>query len=306
MTTESNVQNLRGKIAIVTGSNAGIGQATASSLLRKACHIIMACRSQQRATEAMELIKTEYTKNVKSEEPMPTIEFMALDLASLESARNFVNELEQKQIKVDYLINNAGAFFKTHDVTKDGFEQFFHINYLSHFLLTHLILEKNLLTDDARIISLSSGSHKWAKPGTFSDEWMKTNGEKKGGIWQLYGISKLCMILLTRKLQKDFTEKGSKRVAISVDPGFVKSELGKSQANAVLKYIIHGIEFLFAKSADEGASTTVHCVVTPIEKLKPGMHYIDSKEAPVTDIAKDGNLGEELQKVSLQMCGLNQ
>jgi NAD(P)-dependent dehydrogenase (short-subunit alcohol dehydrogenase family) len=226
-------QNLRGKVAIVTGthdtlsikyylgSNAGIGLATASGLLKRGCQVIMACRSEQRATDAIDIIKKEYTSAI-SQDDMPSIEFIQLDLASLESTRKFVTTLEEKSLVADFLILNAGAFFKTHGVTPDGFEgklnilslklwlEFFQINYLSHFLLTYLILEKNLLAEDGRILSLSSGAHKWAKPGAFVIDELKTDMKEKHGIWQLYGISKLCAILITKKLQKDFNEKGSK------------------------------------------------------------------------------------------------
>jgi hypothetical protein len=93
---------------------------------------------------------------------------------------------------------------------------------------------------------------------------------------------------------------------LSIDPGFVKSELGKSQANAFLRFIIHGIEYMFAKSAEKGASTTITCATLTSDKLNPGMHYVDNKEGPVTDIAADPELAEQLWRISMECCGVQQ
>jgi len=81
----SEIPDLTGKVAIVTGSNTGIGKITALELARKGCHVILACRSEEKTKLVVEEIQKE-TNNQK-------VEFMALDLSSFDSVLNFVGKI---------------------------------------------------------------------------------------------------------------------------------------------------------------------------------------------------------------------
>ena len=93
---------LNGKTVIITGSNTGIGKETALDLARRGARVILACRDAKRGEEAAEHVrKTTGNGNVL---------FESLDLASLESVKNFADKINKNEERLDILINNAGKF----------------------------------------------------------------------------------------------------------------------------------------------------------------------------------------------------
>jgi hypothetical protein len=142
---------MKDKIVLITGANRGIGKETTRALARKGATIIMACRNLEKAEPVCEMIQTE-SKN-------PNIKVMKLDLASLESVRNFTQEFKARYQKLNVLINNAGVFCMKREETEEGFELIMGVNHLGHFLLTHELLPILQKTPEARIVNLSSDAH---------------------------------------------------------------------------------------------------------------------------------------------------
>ncbi len=137
--TETDIPNLTGKTAVVTGANSGLGYHTARALAAAGAQVIMACRSESTATQALDALRGEVDD--------ASIEFAPLDLASLESVRTFASGLENRPI--DLLINNAGVMAVPYSKTADGFEMQFGTNHLGHFALTGLLLDQ--IRDGGRI-----------------------------------------------------------------------------------------------------------------------------------------------------------
>ena len=149
-------KNLEGKVIIITGANSGIGFASAVVLARLGATIIIGCRSIERGTKAVADIKEQSKKS--------NVEFIQLDLADTESIRNFVKEFKSRYNRLDILINNAGVMgMISREETKDKFEMTIGVNYLGHFLLTHLLMDTLKRSAPARIINLSSVTHFVAK-----------------------------------------------------------------------------------------------------------------------------------------------
>ena len=125
--------NLNGKIAIVTGGNTGIGYETAKAISFMGAHTIIACRSEERATQvkgydrhryilanpldsgAMPVLMLQAIDRIKEEVQAvgkeANVEFMKLDLGSLESTKNFIERFKQKNLPLHILICNAGIGF---------------------------------------------------------------------------------------------------------------------------------------------------------------------------------------------------
>jgi NAD(P)-dependent dehydrogenase (short-subunit alcohol dehydrogenase family) len=143
---------LDGKVVVITGANAGIGYETAIALAKKNAHVTLACRDLTRAQEAANKIK-EISKN-------QNIFIEELDLASLQSIRDFAKNFKEKSNRLDILINNAGVFMSRYSKTNEGFELHFGVNHLGHFLLTNLLLDLIKNSAPSRIINLSSDLHK--------------------------------------------------------------------------------------------------------------------------------------------------
>src|SRR5688572_26457449 len=136
---------LRGRVAIVSGANTGIGRVTAASLARSGAHVFLACRSETRGAEVVQAIRAE-TGNA-------AVELLALDLASLAGVRRAAASFLQRGLPLHLLINNAGVAGHR-GTTAEGFELTFGVNHLGHFLLTNLLLDRLRASAPARVITL--------------------------------------------------------------------------------------------------------------------------------------------------------
>ncbi|KAG8738453.1 hypothetical protein FRC10_006829 [Ceratobasidium sp. 414] len=143
------VVDLRGKQAIVTGANSGIGFEVAKALAGMGARVVLACRNAERGEQAR--------RRIMEAVPLEKVEVEILDCASFESVRGFVNRWETREHKrVDILVNNAGGILNTLTRTRDGFEDAYQSNHLAHVLLTHSFLKHGYLAPDARIVTVSS------------------------------------------------------------------------------------------------------------------------------------------------------
>lgn len=121
------------KVVIITGANTGIGKETAIELAKRGGKIYLACRDRTKACEAQkEVIQRSGSSDVHIE---------ILDLASMESIRDFAKRFITMEDRLDILINNAGIMACPKMLTKDGFEMQLGTNHLGHFLLTNLLLD---------------------------------------------------------------------------------------------------------------------------------------------------------------------
>jgi NAD(P)-dependent dehydrogenase (short-subunit alcohol dehydrogenase family) len=140
--------SLKDKNIIVTGANTGIGFETALDFAKRGANLILACRNVQLGNEAVEKIKSESkNENVTLEQ---------LDLGSLTNTRAFAERILAKWDCLHILVNNAGLAGVGYKLTDDGFETHFQINYLSHYLLTRLLLDLLKKSAPSRIINVSS------------------------------------------------------------------------------------------------------------------------------------------------------
>lgn len=128
-------KTLRKGSVVVTGASSGLGLATAKALAETGkWHVIMACRDflkAERAAKSAGIAKENYT-------------IMHLDLASLDSVRQFVDNFRQSGRPLDVLVCNAAVYFPTAKeptFTAEGFELSVGTNHLGHFLLSRLLLE---------------------------------------------------------------------------------------------------------------------------------------------------------------------
>ncbi|CCG83805.1 protein of unknown function [Taphrina deformans PYCC 5710] len=196
--TTANIPSMAGKVIVVTGGNAGIGLETTRELFNKGAKIYIACRSQQKAEEAIKNIKETALSETTGE-----VLYLPLDLMSFASVRQFATQFSAAEERLDVLINNAGIMAVDYKLTKDGCDQQLQTNHLSPFLLTHLLMPKLSHSGDPRIVNVSSIAHaRYFKnsPDNF-ESFEHVNGEL-GGPWPRYGQSKISNILFANELAK--------------------------------------------------------------------------------------------------------
>jgi NAD(P)-dependent dehydrogenase (short-subunit alcohol dehydrogenase family) len=250
--TAENISDLAGKIAIVTGANSGIGYEMTRALARKEARVILACRNKDKGEAAVQQIAQEY--------PAAKTGLMQLDLSDLTSVRRFADEFTIHYDRLDILINNAGIMAPPFGKTADGFELQFGTNHLGHFALTGLLLDPIIRTRQARVITVSSGGHRFVEM-----DFDNLNGEKGYDRQRAYAQSKLANLLFTYELQRRFEGAGVDTIAVAAHPGWTATNL---QAHW---WIVRILNPFIAQQAKMGALPTLYAATAP--NVQGGDYY---------------------------------
>ncbi len=185
--------NLNQKTIIITGANSGIGMAAAIQLAGFGANVIMACRSLERGTKALEAVKQAAHSD--------KVELIQVELSSQASIRQFVEEFKNRHPHLDVLIHNAANFdqtLKKPALTADGIEMIFATNHVGVFLMTSLLLETLKQSAPSRIITVAS---KGLIAYPFLDiEFDNLNGERRFTAQHAYYHSKLAQLMFTYDL----------------------------------------------------------------------------------------------------------
>jgi NAD(P)-dependent dehydrogenase (short-subunit alcohol dehydrogenase family) len=248
--TAADIPDQTGRVAIVTGANSGLGLVTARELARAGAEVVIACRDTGKGERAAEEIRRSV--------PGAGLAVRRLDLASLDSVREFAGVLAGEHDSIDLLINNAGVMAPPRRLTADGFESQIGTNHLGHFALTGLLLERLEAAGAPRVVSLSSGAHRigWMR---FDD----LNWERRYNSWLAYGQSKLADLLFCFELQRRATEAGSRLKALAAHPGYAATNLQFAGPRKVEAAFMAVTNKLVAQSAEMGALPTLYAATVP-------------------------------------------
>lgn len=211
--TASDIPNLTGKIAVVTGANGGLGLETAKALAGAGAHVVMAARNQEKAREAFDQIKERH--------PQGSLEIVHLDLGSLESVRKAAETILASHRTVDILVNNAGVMAMPERRTVDEFEMQFGINHLGHWALTARLLPALLRAEAARVVTVTSTAHHMGRAVD------PDNPHLEGAYrpWKAYGQSKLANFHFAIGLQREFEKHGTRAESLVAHPGISRTNL---------------------------------------------------------------------------------
>uniref|UniRef100_A0A8C3EV22 Polyprenol dehydrogenase n=1 Tax=Corvus moneduloides TaxID=1196302 RepID=A0A8C3EV22_CORMO len=245
----------------------------------------------------------EVVRKIKEETLTGKVEFLYCDLASMKSIRQFVQQFRAKNCPLHVLVNNAGVMLVPERKTEDGFEEHFGLNYLGHFLLTNLLLDtlkqSGTHSHNARIITVSSATHYVGKLH-LNDLQSRCSYSPHGA----YAQSKLALVLFTYRLQHLLTANGSHVTANVVDPGVVNTELYK-HVFWVVKMVKWMTAWLFFKTPEEGASTTIYAAVSPEMEGAGGCYLYNEERTKSADVAYDEELQRRLWTESCKMVGIS-
>ncbi|XP_032408007.1 retinol dehydrogenase 12, like [Xiphophorus hellerii] len=279
---------LDGQTAVITGANTGIGKETAIDLAKRGARVILACRDMEKAQTALtEIIKSSGNDNVIC---------MKLDLSDTKSIREFATNVQQNELKLNLLINNAGVMVCPYGKTADGFEMQIGVNHFGHFLLTYLLMDLIKSSAPARIVNVSSMAHSW---GSINLE--DINSEKSYNKSKAYSQSKLANVLFTRSLAKRL--EGTGVTTYSLHPGVVQTDLWR-HLSAPERFFMK-IAKPFTKDSAEGAQTTIYCAVEPSLEKESGGYYSGCAAANCSAAGKDDELAQKLWELSCKMLSLS-
>lgn len=269
---------MKDKVVIITGSNTGIGYATAEDLAKRGAKVILACRDPQKGYAARDkIIQSTGNKNVI---------YRPLNLASFESVREFASVVLETESKLDVLINNAGTGILDNSLTRDNLPIETQVNHFSPFLLTMLLLPLLKSSAPSRIVNVSSLMHRF---GTV--EWLDRQAKNSWQHRRVYSNTKLANVLFTKTLSEKL--KGTGVTVNCLHPGAVATDIFRHQFS-IIRFILN-ILFL---TPEQGAQTSIFLAVAPGLKSVSGKYFSNCTEVDPADIAQDPVAAEKLWKMS--------
>jgi NAD(P)-dependent dehydrogenase (short-subunit alcohol dehydrogenase family) len=256
--------DLKGKIAIVTGGNTGIGLETVKALSKAGATVIVPARDVEKAR-----------RNLQG---LTNIEIEELDLTEPVSINNFAEKFLASGRPLHLLINNAGIMFVPLRRNSKGYESQLAVNFLAVFQLTAKLWEPLKKANGARVINLSSQGHQFA-PFDFEDpNWEKREYQ----TLQAYGHSKTAVNLFSLELDNRAKAFGVR--AYAVHPGNIwGTELTREAPVEILQQfgfvdeqgnpvpeVINSL-----KTVPQGAATTVWAATSPLLNDRGGIYLED-------------------------------
>lgn len=265
------MEDMRGKVVLVTGANAGMGLATVIELAKAGAEVVMACRSRSRGEEAR--------NQAIMESGSAHIELMQCDLGSLANIRVFCKTFAEKYDRLDVLINNAGVVSIKREETADGYESMLGVNHLGHFLLTNELLGLLKAAPQGRIIVVSSGAY---KIGVIHFDDM--NLERSFNVAKGYSQSKRANILFTTELARRL--EGTTVTVNCLHPGAVATSLGVNRQTGFGKGV-HAMLRPFFLTPLEGAQTALFLAGSDEGGASSGGYYYKNKRQRLSARAGD-------------------
>ncbi|KAG0003966.1 hypothetical protein BGZ80_007715 [Entomortierella chlamydospora] len=289
------IPDLTGKVAIVTGANTGLGYCTTVALATHGAHVFLACRSQQRATDAIERVKAE----IKEKYPQaadPKLDFLELDLNDMRKTRDAAKNFLVKGLPLHILVCNSGIMATPFELSADGIETQFAVNHMGHFVFTMELLDRIKESQPSRIVIVSSNGHELTAPGGIDFDTL--NDETKTNTIQRYARSKLANILFTKALARRLE---NERVYVNaVHPGYVLTELARhvgASFGVILKQVLGVMNIVVAMKPEVGCLTQLYAATsTEIEEGDiRGKYFIPiANEILPNEYARDEELQEKL------------
>ena len=264
---------------LITGSTDGVGRRVAERLAEGGSRVLVHGRDRRRGERLIEEINSAGKGSA---------ELYIADLASLTEVRRLAAAVSAEHDRLDVLINNAGIGTgprgQGREVSADGFELRFAVNYLAGFLLTHLLLPTLLASAPARIVNVASAGQ---SPIDF-DDVMLTRGYSGG---RAYTQSKLAQIMFTFDLARELEGTGVTVNALHPATYMDTTMVRQSGTRPI-------------STVDEGADAILALAVAPDLAGKSGLYFDRRRPARADAQADDEQARARLRELSLRLTGL--
>jgi len=280
--------NLAGKVILITGATEGIGKAAATAFASRDASLTVVGRDKA---------KTERTvAELKASTGNPNIEPLLCDLSRLADVRRAAEAFAARHDRLDVLVNNAGATFRTPTIGPDGYELTFALNHLAYFQLTTALLDLIRSTPGARVVSTSSAMQ---ARGKLDLKTTPTATNVSGPT--AYGTSKLANILFTKELQRRLA--GSSAIANCFHPGTVRTQFGGFGSDqGMLINLVYALAKPFSKTPEQGADTLVWLATAPEAASLKGEYVSNRRPVTPSKQAQDPKLAADLWTLSERLC----
>lgn len=270
--------SLQGKTILVTGCTSGLGAEACRILSLRGARVLGTARTREGAVRSCTKL------------PNPGMGY-ACELSDPASVRACVAQVRADGHRLDAIICNAGIMALPTLQQAHGYELQFFTNHIGHFMLVTGLLDA--LTDDGRVVMLSSAAHGQAPKGGI--QFDNLTGERGYSPWANYGQSKFANLLFAKELQRRFA--GTRRTAYAVHPGVIRTNLARSMGGLV-QTALALIGPLVLKTVPQGAATEVFAAVHPKALPLAGHYLADCNIKTPRRDAQDAELARQLWAVS--------
>jgi NAD(P)-dependent dehydrogenase (short-subunit alcohol dehydrogenase family) len=274
---------MTGRVCVITGATAGIGEAAATELARRGATVVLVARSRDRAAATREAVVRAAGDD--------RVEVVIADLALQAQVRAAAAEILNRHPAVHVLVNNAAVYTRAREETAEGVEMQLAVNHLAPFLLTNLLLDALRAGAPARVVSLSSGAHHAAAPRW--DDLGMARGRYRG--LRQYSNTKLYNLLMTRELARRFP--AAELAANAMHPGVVGTSLlfgGFAPLRLFKRWM---------RTPEQGAATAVYLAADAAVANVTGGYFKDERPAPSSTASQDADAARRLWEISERMRG---
>ena len=269
------MRNVAEATILVTGATDGLGKRVARELAAKGTTVLLHGRSPERLEATLE--------EIRSQTSSQKVGSYVADLSSLAAVRDLVDRILSEYDRLDVLVNNAGIIVQERKESEDGYELTFAVNYLSHFLLTSLLLPLLKGSAPARVVNVASAGQ---SPIDFDDPML----ERGYDAMRAYSMSKLAQIMFTLELAERLSDTG-----VSVNALHPASLMDTKMVQDTFGYTMSTVE--------EGADATVHLAASPELEGVTGRYFDGTREARADGQAYDKEARQKLWELSEELCG---
>jgi NAD(P)-dependent dehydrogenase (short-subunit alcohol dehydrogenase family) len=271
------------KKIIITGGSSGIGKAAAMSLAKENVDLVITGSNSDKGEKAvLEIKKASGNENIT---------FMSCDLSAFKYVKSFVTRIKNKWDRVDVLINNAGTVKPKKKITEDGHEFTFQVNYLSHFLLTLMLLDLIKKSKDGRIINVTSRMERYANL-----DLNDLNFSKSYNYIKAYANSKQAQLFFTYEM----AERHQGITVNAMHPGGVST--GIYAYSPFVKFLTD-LAKPFMSTPKKGAETLVYLVKSDDVKDITGKYFIKKKVVSSSPGSYNLHKQKELWEISRKNVG---
>jgi retinol dehydrogenase 12 len=275
----------RRMVCVVTGATSGIGFELARIFAARGAAVVGVGRDAARCAAAEGRLRT-LTGNSR-------VRYEVADLSSLAQVRGLAARLAASPGRIDVLVNNAGGFAFSRQLSPEGIERQFALNYLAGFLLTRLLMP---VMDGGRVIMISSGSHY-----TGRIHWRDVGLSPLYNGLAAYDQSKLALVMFTRELASRVGPDSPVSV-YAVDPGLVRTEIAMKGTNGLVR-MIWGIRARGGISPSESAATIAWLALDPQAAGRSGLYWRACRVEEPSRRARDPDASRRLWDLSERLCG---
>jgi len=269
------------KTVLITGATSGIGFELFKIFSNEKYYVIGIGRNKQRIKKTLNSINKN-RKNLQS--------FYLCNFEKLEDIKKVFNKISKEVNSIDILINNAGGIFVNNKLTKNNIERTFQVNYLSHFLLTEILLKNKILNSKAHILNVSSKVH-----GRGEINLDDINNLQNYNAVKSYAQSKVSQIMWGYCL----LEKHKEIYINSVHPGIIGTRLLSN--NGFISPILVFFHKIYGKNAKYGAKNVFEVLKHVLKNNINGKYFNERNEEKSSDYSYNKIIQEKLLQISKKL-----